>query len=288
MLGMIAAVAVPHRSLGELRGAWLHETLDGPPDNTVRGAAPLSGTSSDVYLSNTALYSDPDLEEGVDYARRYRREVMFDDSPAGIHAFAKSTVIAPHGGGIEVGTSELCLAVAGYHPASLSTTPAGGPTYDHWMFEGLRSSNNAALHVTSTHCDDGVAVSLCAGARNVLALHGCTPAQAGLADGTQAVLVGGRNTMFRQHLLAEYDTAGFQAIDATDHAALGGTSPDNITNRTLLAMGGQLEITTPLRAAMFGVNTRAQRKHTTTPVFWSFVRAARAAIARVEANQTIL
>lgn len=48
-------------------------------------------------------------------------------------------VDAPHGGGIEPGTSELCLAIAGYHPASLAQT--GGPTYDYWMLEGLLSTN---------------------------------------------------------------------------------------------------------------------------------------------------
>jgi hypothetical protein len=34
-------------------------------------------------------------------------------------------------------------------------------------------------------------------------------------------------------------------------------------------LGGHLELTTPLREAMFLVNTRAERKHTTTEVFWS-------------------
>src|SRR5258708_29061474 len=84
----------------------------------------------------------------------------------------KTTILAPHGGGIEPGTSELCLAVAGYHPASLPQIPAAGVTYDYWIFEGLRDSGNPELHVTSTGCDDGVAVSLCAGSLNALALHG--------------------------------------------------------------------------------------------------------------------
>ena len=32
---------------------------------------------------------------------------------------------------------ELCLAIAGYHPATLAAT--GGPTYDYWLLEGLLS-----------------------------------------------------------------------------------------------------------------------------------------------------
>jgi phage replication-related protein YjqB (UPF0714/DUF867 family) len=59
--------------------------------------------------------------------------------------------------------------VAGYHPANLPITPPAGVTYNHWMFEGVRPDDNAALHVTSTGCDDPVAVSLCAGSLNALA-----------------------------------------------------------------------------------------------------------------------
>jgi phage replication-related protein YjqB (UPF0714/DUF867 family) len=268
VLGMIAgAAAVPYGSVGELM------------------ARPIAASTTDVYPSNTALYADPTLAEGVDYGRRYRRHAVVDDDLAGGPAVPTSTIIAPHGGGIEPGTSELCLAVAGYDPASLAVTPAGGPTYDYWMFEGLRPSDNSALHVTATNCDDGVARSLCAGARNALALHGCTPAQAGLEDDAQAVLVGGRNTTFKRHLLEACRAAGFRALDAAGHESLAGSAPDNIANRTLLGMGGQLEITTPLRTAMFITNTRAQRKHTTTPVFSRFVEAVRAAVAAVEAGQ---
>lgn len=245
----------------------------------VSDSAPAVG-APDRYPSNTALYADPDLTEGVDYARRYQRHAFVDDSLTQAYPFPKTAVVAPHGGGIELGTSELCLAVAGYHPASMAPTP---PVYDYWMFEGLRPSNNDELHVTSVNCDDRVARALCAGSLNALGLHGCTPNQAGLPDGAQAVLVGGRSATFKRHLLEELAAAGFQAVDAAGHESLNGDEPANIANRTLLGAGGQLEITTPLRAAMFTVNTRAQRKHTTTPVFWSFVAATRAAIARLDA-----
>jgi phage replication-related protein YjqB (UPF0714/DUF867 family) len=246
------------------------------------------GVADDVYPSNTALYSDPNVREGVDYARRYRRHEMFDDSPVQTFGFAKTAILAPHGGGIEAGTSELCLAIAGYHPAGSIATPAQGPTYDYWMFEGLRTSNNRDLHVTSTHCDDGIALSLSAGSLYGLGLHGCTPAQAGEPDGTAAVLVGGRGTTFKQHLLDAFRAAGFRTVDAAGIPELRGEEPDNIANRTLLGTGAQLEITTPLREVMFGTNTRAERKNTTTPLFWDFVNAARAAIARLEAGRTTL
>jgi phage replication-related protein YjqB (UPF0714/DUF867 family) len=243
---------------------------------------------SDTYPSNTALYADPNLVEGVDYARRFRRHERFDDSLEQNSEFVKTAIIAPHGGGIETGTSELCLAVAGYHPATLAVTPAGAVTYDYWMFEALRAADNDELHVTSTNCDDGVAVSLCAGALNAFALHGCTTERAELPEGTEAVLVGGRNATLKQRMLEELAAVGIHAIDAAGHKSINGDAPNNIVNRTLLCMGGHLEITTPLRLAMFEVNTRAQRKNTTTQVFWDFVAACRATLARIEAEQVIL
>jgi phage replication-related protein YjqB (UPF0714/DUF867 family) len=248
----------------------------------------LASTTADTYASNTALYQDPNLVETVDYARRYRRQELFDDGLPDHGPVAKTTIIAPHGGGIEFGTSELCLAIAGYHPATLAVVPGTGVTYDYWMFEGLRAADNAALHVTSTHCDDGVAVSLCGGALNALALHGCSTARAGLPDDAEVVLVGARNAILKQHLLREFASVGVDAIDAAGIDQLNGDEPANIVNRTLLGMGGHLEITAPLREAMFGKNTCAQRKDTTTEVFWAFTAACRNALARLEAGQVIL
>jgi phage replication-related protein YjqB (UPF0714/DUF867 family) len=244
-----------------------------PAVATVR---PGAAYAADLYASNTALYADPALAEGVDYGRRYRRHEAVDDSDGAAYPFPDTIVLALHGGGIEPGTSELCLAVAGYHPAGGTT---GGATYDYWTFEGLRSSNNSALHVTSTHCDDPVALALVAGARRAVSLHGCTPSQAGLPAGAAAVLVGGLDTTLKQCLLDRYADAAIEAYDAADVPALAGTDPANIANRTLTAAGAQLELTTPMRSAMFGTNTRSQRKHTTTAAFWQFVDATRLALA---------
>jgi phage replication-related protein YjqB (UPF0714/DUF867 family) len=206
--------------------------------------AALAGTTtSDTYGSNTELYQDPNLVETVDYARRWRRQALFDDGLPDHCTVTRTTIIAPHGGGIEFGTSELCLAIAGYHPATLAVIPGTGITYDYWMFEGLRADNNGVLHVTSSNCDDGVALSLCAEALNALALHGFKASQAGLPDDAQVVLVGGRNATLKQHLLGEFAAAGLNAVDAAGHPNLDGNDAKNIVNRTLLGMGGHLELT---------------------------------------------
>ncbi|WP_443050412.1 poly-gamma-glutamate hydrolase family protein [Streptomyces sp. NBC_00286] len=121
----------------------------------------------------------------------------------------------------------------------------------------------------------------------MVSLHGCTTSRAGLPDGTQAVLVGGLNTTLKQYLMESLAAVGIQAEDASGSEGLGGVNPANIMNRTLLGQGAQLEITTPLRTVMFGTNTRAGRKNTTTQVFWDVVHAVRQAVGRIEAEQIV-
>jgi phage replication-related protein YjqB (UPF0714/DUF867 family) len=246
-----------------------------------------------TFLYNSDLYADPNLAEGVDYARRHRRHERFDDTLARTDDMPKTTILAPHGGGIEPGTSELCLAVAGYHPANLPQVPPAGVTYDYWMFEGVRELGNAALHVRSTGCDDGVAVSLCAGSLNALSLHGFDPAPEFPSD-EQIVLVGGGNVALKELLLAGLRNANIKRLAAGAGGELDGDDPCNIVNRTLLVqpepstplgMGAQLELSTPLREAMFTEHSRPRRKHTTTQLFWTFVAVCRDALDRLEAEQ---
>jgi phage replication-related protein YjqB (UPF0714/DUF867 family) len=239
-----------------------------------------------TFRFNSELYADPNLVEGVDYARRHRRHERFDDTLARTDDVPKTTILAPHGGGIERGTSELCLAVAGYHPANLPQIPPAGVTYDYWIFEGVRELDNAPLHVRSTGCDDGVAVSLCAGALNALSLHGFKPEPP--SEDAQVVLVGGGNITLRQHLLKGFHDADLNAVDAGQDGELDGNDKCNIVNRTLLGMGVQLELSTPLRDAMFGDISRPRRKHTTTQLFWTFVAVCRDALDRLEAEQIVL
>lgn len=241
------------------------------PDHTEQDRSVGSRSATrDRYSSNRALYADRALVEGVDYGRRFSI------------GNARTTILAPHGGEIEQGTSELCLAIAGYHPETLRPDP---PLYDYWIFEGLRSNGNADLHVSSLHCDDVVANASCHTCPHALSLHGCRSASARVPKRAPAVLVGGRDAVFRGHLRTELLAAGFHAVDASDHGFLSGLSPNNIVNRTALRMGAQLELTTALRRSMFDVDTLRGRPSTTTHSFWAFVRAARRAVLRNEGTE---
>jgi len=240
------------------------------------------------YTSNSQLYADTThLTEGIDWVRRFRRHERFDDSPARTGEGTRTVILAPHGGGIERGTSELCLAVAGYHPANLPITPPAGVTYDYWMFEGIRQGGNADLHVTSTGCDDLVAVTLCAGALGALSLHGFKPENLDppRSPDEQVVFVGGCDDLLRGLLEEALDDVLLPVEAAVGE--LDGDSVCNIVNRTLRGRGAQLELSEPLRDSMFTRNTRPGRRHTTTEVFWRFVAACRDALDRFEAEPEI-
>ena len=103
----------------------------------------------------------------------------------------------------------------------------------------------------------------------------------------QVVLVGGGNTILQGYLLEGLGNAGFDARDAGQHGELNGDAACNIVNRTLLGMGAPLELSKPLREAMFTEHSRSRRKHTTTQLFWTFVAACRDALDRLEAQQIV-
>src|SRR6476620_10730103 len=70
-------------------------------------------------------------------------------------------IVAPHGGGIEVGTSEVARAIA-------------GDEFNVYLFEGCRPSENfAALHLTSHRFDERRCLELLSGCDYVVTIHGC-------------------------------------------------------------------------------------------------------------------
>src|SRR4051812_27648221 len=84
---------------------------------------------------------------GIDYRVLLRRaRTTFD-------------IVAPHGGGVEPGTSELADAVA-------------AETFSFYAFEGLKASGNADLHITSTHFDEPLCLALIRDCCTIVTLHG--------------------------------------------------------------------------------------------------------------------
>jgi phage replication-related protein YjqB (UPF0714/DUF867 family) len=224
-----------------------------------------------------------------------------DNARSTSSAISSTAVIAPHGGGIEAGTSELCMAIAGYTPFDANTAPAsaaaqGEPQRDYWMFEAL--ANSSTQHVTSTHCDDPAALAVCAGNLYAVALHGFEDTAA------KKVVIGGRDERFKRNLLAAFTKYGLTSptsnvdwdvtvVLAGPTDPINGDDPANIVNRTRTAAGAQLELSTALRKAMFGDFSGAAKRRTTAGVpsadspyadrFWNgFVSAVREAIKKHE------
>jgi len=138
-------------------------------------------------------------------------------------------IIAPHGGKIEPGTSQIASAIA-------------GSEYSVYCFEGMKPSDNTALHITSENFDEPRCEELVSASDYVVAVHG-------LAGKNQAIDMGGLDEAFRDSICANLVGEGFTAnvVTSGPHA---GTHPRNICNRGRRHAGVQLEITKGLRDAL--------------------------------------
>ena len=238
----------------------------------------------DKYGSMTELYADPGNVEGTTYGKRWHRnewrqllEEQTTDNPE-----TQKIVMAIHGGGIEPGTSEIALAAAGYHPATLIPVDDGRGLHDLWLFEGLLSKRNDDLHVAAINYNEPIATELVQNARRCLSLHGCTDAKAKVSETHPLgiIQIGGLDFELRHIVMEELAAAGIPAEIATDEE-LKGEDPRNIGNKTQIGGCVQLEMGKSYRASLFEVNTRPRRKHTTNAQFWLLVRALRQAMSRV-------
>lgn len=202
---------------------------------------------SDTYANFAALAAAEGL--GSDYRIRcYERDLRW-------------AVVAIHAGGIETGTSELCRAISGEEQDS--------EQWSEYRFEGLKSSGNGVLHITSTSFDEPNALALVQRHMGVVSLHGTS-------GSTPVTYIGGLDLATRSRVVAALTQAGFTVESAGGDIV--GTDPANIANQGVLGKGIQLEITTAQRAAMFDTNTAASRWSTRNSVFEAYVDAVRAAL----------
>ena len=234
---------------------------------------------ADTYDSMTELYADAANIEGTTYGKRWKRhewiqivEGQATDNPEG-----HKIVLAVHGGGIEEGTSEIALAVAGYHPATFAQATDCFGLHDLWMFEGLLADGNSKLHVTSTHYDEPIALKLVRISKRCLSLHGLSDTAA-----NEKIQVGGRDTELMGIVLEELIAAGIPAAIAIGPGT-NGNATENICNKTTTGAGVQLEMGKTYRESLFapGCDTRELRKNNTNVNFCKLVTALRKAMSRV-------
>jgi len=136
-------------------------------------------------------------------------------------------VIAPHGGGIEPGTSELTKAIA-------------GSEHSLYLFEGLMQSHNKHLHITSHNFDETCALKMVSDCDVAIGIHGRCD-----RDDETGVYLGGLDEEFKECLDQSIRDAGFETkMDGHDFPA---EKKLNICNRGLSEKGAQIEIPKTLR-----------------------------------------
>lgn len=149
-----------------------------------------------------------------------------------IHALERpnaiALIVAPHGGSIEVGTSELASLIA-------------GDEHSLFTFDGLKArGRNRDLHITSHNFDHPQCLALAARHTVVLGVHGCQGEES-------QIYVGGLDEPLTSLLASSLSAAGFP-VNATGHR-YPGRNPRNICNRGARSRGAQLEFTLDLRTS---------------------------------------
>ncbi len=167
-------------------------------------------------------------------------------------------ILAPHGGGIEPGTSELAEAVA-------------GEQLSFYAFEGLKRSGNAVLHLTSTRFDEPLCRALLARCDSVVTLHG----ERG-AESKAAVRVGGLDEALAERMQDSLARHEFHVSRAVGWHM--GRQPENLCNQGRAGCGVQLELSRALRESAFESFSAAGRTRRTTR-FHDLVQAIVGALA---------
>ncbi len=180
-------------------------------------------------------------EKGKDYIIQYR------------YVDSEIAVMAPHGGGIEPGTTDLADEIA-------------GKDFLFYSFSGIKSRGNSVLHLSSTSFDEPAALEMAGKAVTAITLHGCR-------DRDDIIYAGGKNLELRHAISERLAGAGFN-IKTSQETRLRGKCDHNICNRCRCGKGIQLEISMGLRQKMFDCNncfSAAKR----TEAFYKFVSTIR-------------
>lgn len=198
---------------------------------------------ADKYINYEALKAAETI--GVDY--RIQAALQNDEF----------IIVAPHAGGIEVATTELTIATAGNDTS-------------YYLFEGLKSSGNGDLHITSTHFDEPIALNMMESHDFGLSYHGYADSE------NEMTIIGGLSETLKVSVYENLSAYGFNVAYATDRFTA--TDPNNIVNRALF-QGVQLELSTAQRKAFFesGDWSKGNRMNR-TDAFYKYVAAVQYAI----------
>ncbi len=160
-------------------------------------------------------------------------------------------ILAIHGGGIEPGTSELAREIA--ENRSL------------YLFEGLKSAGNAALHLTSSHFDETKAVQMVKGHSNVISLHG-------YGSDDKKIKIGGTDRERAELLTDVLKRHGYPAVLLGTNDKYAGVSPNNLANQSSSGLSIQIEMSTGFRKSLFDTFTLKSRASAQNGTFYQFTK----------------
>jgi phage replication-related protein YjqB (UPF0714/DUF867 family) len=182
--------------------------------------------------------------EGTDYRIRFR------------HREGSIAIVAPHGGAIEPGTSEIALGIA-------------GEDYSFYLFEGIKPSGNGRLHITSIRFDEPRCIDLIKRASRVITIHGEESEEA-------VVFLSGLDTALRDAIRAALAERGYTTRVPVD-PGIAGRDRRNVCNRGAGGAGVQVELSVGLRRGLFtGLNARGRTMP--TPDYERLISAMRAGL----------
>lgn len=210
-------------------------------------------THKDHFKSMTQLFSH--TKEGTDW----KKEIKKTNSNV--------IIVAPHGGNLEKGTTELTKLVANQNH------------YNYYSFTVLNHTNPEKFHVTSPHYNDPTLLNMVKSKDFAISIHG--------AKGTKPVIyLGGLDTPLKQAIKHELLKQHF--IVKPSPTYLGGDLKENFVNRDFKDKGVQIELSTAFRKSLFiNENMSAQSRENQSnwsPVMYKFADALDQAIKHVDTS----
>ncbi len=218
-----------------------------PKDIYLREDGDSNSSSASVGYRNYQQLSNKE-QENTDYRINLRQ------------SSSDIAIVAPHGGKIQSGTTEIAEAIA-------------GADYAFYSFEGIKQgSENDILYIPSHKFDEPQALDLVSKASRVIVIHG-------YVEDESIIYLGGRNEELKQQIKQSLRKEGFtNIVNASKPYA--GKHSKNICNRGKTGKGVQISISWKLREQLFD----SLKSEGNEPILWDrFVQAIRDALSPLEA-----
>ena len=183
--------------------------------------------------------------EGIDYRIRCR---------AGSTGIA---LLCIHGGDIEPGTSEIAEGIAGH---------------DHTFYalEGLKSSGNKALHITSTAFDEPSSIEILCTSEIIVSVHGCSEME-------ETVHIGGRDQTLKERIAKKLDRVRFRGA-ASIHIRGSGDRSEECLQFVRPRDGGSNRDKPGIEEQNVSRSFTLEGRHFRSEVYYRFVFAVRDAL----------